>query len=119
MVRSFSDRVLGGVCGGLAAAWRMDAWLVRAIFVLLGLASLGAFALAYLLLWWSMPQQSLSARTQRGLPLLIVLAWIALAVLLWIGRDQGWLATPGGEPLFYPLAALVLAVVLFIRQLRA
>jgi phage shock protein PspC (stress-responsive transcriptional regulator) len=119
MMRHFADRVLGGVCGGLAAAWRVDVWLVRLIFMLLALMSGGAFVIVYLLLWWMMPQQTLSSRFQRGLPLVVVAAVIGLGLLLWAGRDLGWLTTPAGEPLFFPAAALLLSVVLFLKQLRA
>ena len=73
MYRSFSDRVLGGVCGGLAAALHVNAWLIRLIFVVLTLVSLGAFAALYLLLWWIVPAESPTQR-RRGFPTIFVLA---------------------------------------------
>jgi signal transduction histidine kinase len=51
--RSESDRVVAGVCGGIAAALGVDATLVRLVFAFLALAG-GAGILLYLALWaWS------------------------------------------------------------------
>ena len=48
--RSDDDRVLAGVCGGVASALVVDATLVRLAFALLALAG-GAGILLYLALW--------------------------------------------------------------------
>ena len=48
--RSQDDRVLAGVCGGVASALAVDATLVRLAFALLALAG-GAGILLYLALW--------------------------------------------------------------------
>lgn len=50
-----SDRVLGGVCSGLARYFSIDPLLVRLVFVLLALAS-GAGVVLYLLLWLLVPE---------------------------------------------------------------
>ena len=70
---SEDDRVIAGVCGGLASALRVDATLVRLAFALLALAG-GAGILFYLALW---------AHSQRR-PLIVVagLAVAAIAALL-------------------------------------
>jgi phage shock protein C len=52
--RSGTDRMLGGVCGGLADHLGIDALLWRVGFVALTLAG-GAGVLVYLLLWVLMP----------------------------------------------------------------
>ncbi|MBE0689254.1 MAG: PspC domain-containing protein, partial [Anaerolineae bacterium] len=88
MLRSFTDRVFGGVCGGLATALHIDAWIIRIAFVALGLASLGGFAALYLILWWVTPQESPTSSRQRGLALPLVILLAALTVALWLGRDQ-------------------------------
>jgi phage shock protein PspC (stress-responsive transcriptional regulator) len=119
MLRSFTDRVLGGVCGGIATALRVNAWIVRAVFIVLAIASVGAFAALYLILWWVMPQESFTSRRRGGLPLILLLVLAALTVALWLGRDAAWLRAPGGESLYLPLLALVLALVFFLRQVRA
>ena len=48
--RSEQDRVIAGVCGGLASALRVDATLVRLAFALLAIAG-GAGILLYFALW--------------------------------------------------------------------
>ena len=48
--RSESDRVVAGVCGGVASKLGVDATLVRFVFALLALAG-GAGILLYLALW--------------------------------------------------------------------
>ncbi|MDQ1374258.1 MAG: hypothetical protein QOJ09_1596 [Actinomycetota bacterium] len=57
--RSTSDKMLGGVCGGLAAALGIDAWLVRGAFVILTLAG-GTGAAIYVLAWLVLPKQDTS-----------------------------------------------------------
>jgi len=52
------DRIIGGVCGGIAEYYGWDPTLVRVAFVLLAVFS-SAFpgVLVYLLLWVVMPQR--------------------------------------------------------------
>jgi len=56
LLRSTEDRLLAGVCGGLADYLGWDATLVRVIFALLTLFS-AAFpgVIVYLILWILMP----------------------------------------------------------------
>ena len=118
MRRSFSDRVFGGVCGGLAASLHLSAWLVRLIWVALTIASLGAFAALYVLLWWIVPQESL-VNPRRGIPTLFIILLIILTAAAWAGRELGQLTTPSGVNLFWPGVLLILSAVFFLRQLRA
>ncbi len=56
LVRSASDRMIGGVCGGLARYLGIDSLWVRLFFVLLALGdSFGVWL--YLLLWVVMPAE--------------------------------------------------------------
>ncbi|HVP72471.1 MAG TPA: PspC domain-containing protein [Phycisphaerales bacterium] len=54
--RSRTDRMLGGVCGGLARWLGWDPTLTRILYVLLSLCS-AAFpgTLVYIILWIAMP----------------------------------------------------------------
>ena len=56
--RSRKHRVLGGVCGGLAAWLGWDVTLVRVLYVVISFFS-AAFPgiLAYLVLWILMPEE--------------------------------------------------------------
>jgi len=57
LYRSETDRILGGVAGGLADFFDVDSTLVRIIFVLLTLFG-GGGLLIYLLLWILVPTES-------------------------------------------------------------
>jgi phage shock protein PspC (stress-responsive transcriptional regulator) len=54
--RSRTDRMLGGVCGGLAESLGADAALLRVLVVALTLITGGAFALIYLAAWVLAPE---------------------------------------------------------------
>ena len=60
--RSRQDRILGGVCGGLAREWGRPAWHVRAAIILLALLP-GPMWVAYLLAWIAMPEEPASQGT--------------------------------------------------------
>lgn len=55
LTRSRNDRMISGVCGGLARYFGIDATIVRLVFVLAVLSGLSP--LIYLILWIVMPQE--------------------------------------------------------------
>jgi phage shock protein C len=55
LTRSGSDKMIAGVCGGIAEYFNVDATLVRVITVVLALFFGGGF-IAYLLAWIIMPK---------------------------------------------------------------
>ncbi len=119
MTRSFTDRVMGGVCGGLAEALRLNPWIVRVVFVVGAVLTGGLLAAVYVALWWTLPQASLvNRRGGAGSTLLAVLVIVGLGAL-WAAHTAGLLLTPDGQSLYGPALALVLAVVYLLRQLRA
>jgi signal transduction histidine kinase len=74
--RSESDRVVAGVCGGIAAALGVDATLVRLVFAFLALAG-GAGIILYLALWaWS---------TEHPLLGITLVALATMAILFALG----------------------------------
>jgi signal transduction histidine kinase len=75
--RSEDDRVIAGVCGGVASALNVDATLVRLVFALLSLAG-GAGILLYFSLW-------AYSRTKRPGPAAVLVVVAALALLLALG----------------------------------
>lgn len=50
-VRIESGKKIGGVCNGLAEYFGLDVTLVRVLFVVLVLASVGSALLVYVILW--------------------------------------------------------------------
>jgi phage shock protein C len=57
LTRSTTDRMIAGVCGGLAEYFDLDPAIVRLVFLLFTLAG-GAGPLIYLVLWIIMPQEA-------------------------------------------------------------
>lgn len=57
LYRGRTDRMLGGVCGGLAAYLGIDSTLVRLFFVLLALPGAGIGVILYLILWVIVPYE--------------------------------------------------------------
>jgi phage shock protein C len=57
LYRSRTDRMIGGVCGGIAEYSNLDPTLVRVLFILLAFLTGGATLLAYPILWIVVPEQ--------------------------------------------------------------
>ena len=56
--RSRTEKMVGGVCGGLAEYFRVDPTIVRVIWVALTILPIpGSAILAYLILWIVVPQE--------------------------------------------------------------
>lgn len=56
--RSRKHRILGGVCGGLAEWLGWDVTLVRLLYVVISIVSVGfPGILAYIILWIIMPEE--------------------------------------------------------------
>ena len=54
---SDTNRKIGGVCGGLGEYFDVDPTLVRVIFILIALLSLGLGIIAYILIWMIIPRK--------------------------------------------------------------
>jgi phage shock protein PspC (stress-responsive transcriptional regulator) len=108
--RSRSDRIVAGVCGGIARYFGVDATVVRIVAVGLTLLG-GAGVLLYIAALLLMPEEgsegaafSLSGqgRTQAASAIgVLVMALAAFAALAVVGAVVGWV--------LFPLAALVVA----------
>ena len=57
LYRTENDKVIGGVCGGLANYFNLDSTVVRIVFVIVSLA-FGTGILAYLILWIAVPSSA-------------------------------------------------------------
>jgi phage shock protein C len=56
LYRSRTERMLAGVCGGIAEYSNMDPTLVRVLFVVLAFITGGGALLAYPVLWMIVPE---------------------------------------------------------------
>jgi phage shock protein C len=55
--RSLDDRMVAGVCGGIARMFKMDAALVRILLVAATLLGFGTGAVIYLIAWMVVPEE--------------------------------------------------------------
>lgn len=55
--RSRGDRMLGGVCGGIAEITGLASWIVRLVFALMALCA-GTGFLLYILMWILVPEDT-------------------------------------------------------------
>jgi len=58
LVRSKTDKVIAGVCGGLGKYFDIDSNIVRAVFAVGTVLGAGSFAVIYLVLWVVLPDES-------------------------------------------------------------
>jgi phage shock protein PspC (stress-responsive transcriptional regulator) len=66
LYRAENDKILGGVCGGLANYLKIDPAIVRILFVLIGFAG-GSGFLLYMVLWIVLPKKSVALTTRKRL----------------------------------------------------
>ena len=56
LVRSKSDKIVAGVCGGIADWLGWDPTLVRILYIVLSFATAFSGFIAYIILWIIMPE---------------------------------------------------------------
>jgi phage shock protein C len=116
LYRSATEKVIGGVCGGLAAYFKIDPTIVRLAFVVFALAG-GASILLYILLWIAVPLGDGTATSIVSRPLNNE----AIAVVL-IGVGAIWLLANTGVlrlvnwSFAWPLALVALGIALLVRR---
>lgn len=67
LYRDTSDRLIGGVCSGLAAYMNVDPSIVRILFAIITLGGFGVGFLIYIILWMVLPTQDLEGFTGKRL----------------------------------------------------
>ncbi len=114
LTRSASDRMLGGVAGGLGRYFGIDPIIFRIAFVVLTFAG-GAGVLAYVAMLLFVPSDDPDADRSTGQRALRIVggAVLVIAALSFLGPGLFW-AGPG----LVPLAVLVVIVVLLVRAAR-
>lgn len=115
LYRSRKDRMLGGVCGGIAEYFGVDPALVRIIAVLLIVAGGGAI-LAYVLAWFLIPEEPKeegSEKEARREPNRRVLAVLLITIgVLWLSRY--FFIPPWAGVAFVPLLLIISGILLFL-----
>ncbi|HOZ60162.1 MAG TPA: PspC domain-containing protein [Nakamurella multipartita] len=118
--RSRRDRVLGGVCGGLARYLNVDPVLLRIAAVALALSG-GVGVLVYLIAWIVIPEQAgadeqpLPPRADRDqIALVAGTVLVGIGVLLLAQRILPWL----GAPILWPVVVVAIGVVVVLSARR-
>ncbi len=100
LYRSRKQRILGGICGGLAEYFNVDVVVVRVLWILITLFG-GAGVIAYLILWVIVPPapdggaSSTSGGSGAGAFFGVVLILFGLALLSAWHTAHFWLSRPG------------------------
>ena len=67
LYRDMNDKMLGGVCGGIANYLRMDPSIVRILFAIITFGGFGAGVVIYILLWIILPSKALNEPLRKRL----------------------------------------------------
>ena len=120
LYRSATNKIIGGVCGGLGEYFDVDPVLVRVITVLLFLAT-GFGILAYIIAWIIIPKMPLDVEPvpanheysswSRYLPGLILMA---IGVILLIRESWFWFDLEE----FWPVILIIVGLLLIFRRSR-
>ncbi|MEU4421510.1 PspC domain-containing protein [Actinoplanes sp. NPDC024001] len=117
--RSHTDRVLGGVCGGLGRYFGVDPVLLRIAAVALALAT-GVAALAYIIAWIAIPEDSgelssgVSPSSSGTLSWYVGLVLITLGGVLLLRLAMPWFDVS----LAWPLLIIVTGIIVLISATR-
>lgn len=125
LARSMVDRILGGVCGGLGSYLGVNAWWVRATFIVFAIFTVGVSIALYLILWLIIPPQTLQdlagdpmAPEQVSAETLILLgSGVVLLGIMVLAVSLGVLQGAKGDILL-PFVLLGLGLVMLAQQLR-
>jgi phage shock protein C len=118
LMRSRTDHMIGGVCGGLAKYLGVDATLVRLVFLLLALGS-GGGVLIYLVLWIVIPREDMAADAGAEETISANASEIAERARS-IGEEvRGMASTPNPKAaLFFGVALIGLGVIFLLENLH-
>ena len=118
--RSRDDRMLGGVCGGIAAALGIDPLLLRIAAVALALSG-GVGVLAYLIAWIVIPPADgdeptpqITRATRHSVAITVGACLIGLGALLLLRPWMPWF----GAQLFWPLVVAAAGVLILVSARR-
>jgi phage shock protein C len=117
LYRSATDKVIGGVCGGLAKYFALDPAIVRLAFVVFALAG-GASVLLYIVLWIAVPIGEGAPAVALGDKGSEMLATALIAIgALWLLANFGAFAFINWR-FVWPLVLIAAGAALLLRRVR-
>ncbi len=118
LMRSRTDRMIGGVCGGLANYLGVDPTLVRLVFVLLAVGN-GAGVLIYFVLWIVIPREDRPAGAGTEETISANASEIAERARSLGDEVRGMASTPNPRAaLFFGVALIGLGVIFLLENLH-
>lgn len=66
LMRMKEGKVLGGVCGGIGTYFDIDPVVIRILWVVLTLLSVGIGVIVYIAAWFLMPEEGAEATATTG-----------------------------------------------------
>ncbi len=115
LYRSPTDKVVAGVCGGLASYFRIDPAIVRAAFVVFALAG-GASVLLYIVLWIAVPLGESGALAPVRAPSGEMTGMLLVGVgLIWLLANFGLFRLVNWG-VVWPLVLVGLGIALLVRR---
>lgn len=117
LTRDSSDRVIAGVCSGLARYFGVDAVFIRLLFLVFAFAG-GASIAVYFVLWVFMPAgtESVASSTAKRAPETIAILLIAIGAV-WLLANLGAFAFVDWR-IGWPLVLVAAGVALLARRMR-
>lgn len=118
LYRSATDKVIAGVCGGLAQYFSIDPAIVRLAFVVFALAG-GASVLLYIVLWIAVPIGQGTPAVPLGERGQEVLAAVLIAIgALWLFANLGAFTFINWR-FAWPLVLIAAGAALLLRRVRS
>jgi phage shock protein C len=114
LYRSSTDKVVAGVCGGLAAYFKIDPALVRLAFVVFALAG-GASVLLYIVLWIAVPVGDTGAVVPSRMNTDTVAALLIGGGVLWLLANFGVFRFINWS-FAWPLVLVAIGIALLVRR---
>jgi phage shock protein C len=117
LYRSATDKVIAGVCGGLAKYFSLDPAIVRLAFVVFALAG-GASVLLYIVLWIAVPIGEGAPAVAFGDRGHEMLATVLIAIgALWLLANLGAFSFINWR-FAWPLVLIAAGAALLLRRVR-
>jgi phage shock protein C len=117
LYRSATDKVIAGVCGGLAQYFGLDPAIVRLAFVVFALAG-GASVLLYIVLWIAVPIGEGAPAVALGERGHEMLATVLIAIgALWLLANLGAFSFINWR-FAWPLVLIAAGAALLLRRVR-
>ena len=117
LYRSENDKVIAGVCGGLAQYFKIDPALVRLVFAAFALIG-GASILLYVVLWVAVPVgDGAPGITAGGRGNEMLAAALIVVGALWLLANIGAFAFIDWR-VAWPLALIITGLALLVRRFR-